>query len=181
MSFTAQLEEWAVAAGATHVRVVVPDHLVVKPEVLASCAANACGKYGRCWTCPPLVASPEEMTASLQRYSSAVLIQNISSLEGSWDSEGMEAAMKAHNQMVRDLWHQLLAAAPDVDVLPLGCGGCGFCEKCPCPDKPCRFPEQAISSVEGYGMDVKALVQSCGLQYINGVNTVSYVGALLLR
>ena len=29
-------------------------------------------------------------------------------------------------------------------------------------------------------MDVKALVQSCGLHYINGVNTVSYVGLVLL-
>jgi predicted metal-binding protein len=180
MSLSAQIADWALAAGATHVGIVGREHFRVQPEVLASCQANACGKYGRCWTCPPLVSTPEAMAATLQRYTTGVLLQNIATLEDSWDLEGMEAAMKAHNDMVRHLGQHIRAAAPDVDVLPLGCGGCGYCARCPCPEEPCRFPEQAIGSVEGYGMNAQALVKSCGLRYINGANTVSYVGVLLL-
>ena len=176
-----QIEEWATAAGATYVRIVGPEHFVVHRDLLACCQANACGKYGRCWTCPPQVGTPEELAATLQRYTTGVLIQNIATLEDSWDFEGMDAAMHAHNDMLRHLGMQMRTSFPTVEMLPLGCGGCGYCASCRCPDAPCPFPEQAIGSVEGYGMDAKALVHSCGLRYINGENTVSYVGMLLLR
>jgi FKBP-type peptidyl-prolyl cis-trans isomerase 2 len=36
-----------------------------------------------------------------------------------------------------------------------------------------------ISSPEAYGMNVKDLVEKCGMSYINGKNTVSYVGMIL--
>jgi hypothetical protein len=38
-----------------------------------------------------------------------------------------------------------------------------------------------MASVEAYGLDVKALVESVGLKYVNGKGTVSYVGAMLVR
>lgn len=176
-----QLGEWAISAGATHVRAAQQEYFLTRPSVLASCEANACGKYGRCWMCPPKIGTLDELSARLQCYATGLLIQNVATLEDSWDFEGMDAAMRAHNTMIRTLGAQVRATFPDAEVLPLGCGSCGYCEKCCCPDTPCRFPDQAISSVEGYGMDVKALVESCGLHYINGVNTVSYVGLILLR
>ncbi|MHB0997599.1 MAG: DUF2284 domain-containing protein [Armatimonadota bacterium] len=175
------INEWAIKAGATHARPVDNKLFIVRDSVLASCAANACGKYGRCWTCPPNNGTPEELKSTLAKYSSGILVQNITALEDSWDFEGMTAAMKIHNDMMREVAAKIRSEYPDADVLTLGCGGCGYCEKCSCPDSPCLFPEQAISSVEGYGMDARLLVQSCGLSYINGADTVSYVGLFLIR
>lgn len=181
MTMLEHIQEWANEAGATHAQVASRGRFIAHASVLASCAANACGKYGRCWTCPPTVGALEELAARLQEYAAGVLVQNVAPLEDSWDFEGMETAMKAHNDMMRELRARVCAEHPEADILSLGCGGCGYCEKCSCPDAPCLFPEESISSVEGYGMDARDLVQSCGLSFINGVNTVSYVGLILVR
>ncbi|MHB9134210.1 MAG: DUF2284 domain-containing protein [Armatimonadota bacterium] len=180
-AITDAIRQLAVDAGATHACIATSERFVALEHVLASCADNACGKYGRCWTCPPETGTLEELTAIMQRYSVGVVVQNITPLEDSWDFEGMEKAAHDHNAMLRELGHRARAAFPDHDIVSLGCGGCGFCERCTCPDEPCRSPEEAIASVEGYGLDVKALVESCGLKYINGVNTVSFVGMVLVK
>jgi len=172
---------FAEEAGATHARLTTTAGLEARDDVRASCEQNSCGKYGRCWTCPPTLGVLAELGERLRSYPEGLLIQNISTLEDSWDFEGMMAAAQTHNQMMRDLARRIAAHYPGCEVLPLGCGGCGYCEKCSCPDAPCRFPDEALASVEGYGLDVKALVTPCGLNYINGVNTVSYVGMVLFR
>lgn len=177
-----QIGRWAVEAGATHARVVTDrDYLVAYEHVREACLQNACGHSGRCWTCPPDVGEFEELAARLLHFPGVLLVQSIAEIEDSWDFEAMTAAALAHNQRMRELGHRVAAAFPECEVLALGCGGCGFCAKCTCPDEPCRFPDEALGSVEGYGLDVRALVHSVGLQYINGKGTVSYVGAVLVR
>lgn len=170
----------AEAAGATHVRVIDPACMQVHADVRQACAVNACGKYGRCWTCPPAVGELDALGARLRSYHIGLLIQNIYHLEDSWDFEGMQEGAHAHNMMMRALARHLHDAGVTA-VLPLGCGGCGYCERCTHPDAPCRAPEHALASIEGYGVDVKQLVEAYGMHYINGVNTVSYVGAVLVR
>ncbi len=179
--YLTQLQQRAEAAGATYVRLVDPAAMNVKQEVLDACAANACGRYGRCWTCPPHTGEVDALLQRLNTYTHGILVQNISPLEDSWDFEGMAEAAKHHSLMLSTLADEIQRNHPDLEALPLAAGGCGVCERCTCPDQPCRFPNKAISSVEGHGVDVKALVESVGLKYINGVNTVSYVGVVLLR
>jgi predicted metal-binding protein len=171
--------QYAVDAGATHALILETAALRAEESVREACLANACGKSGRNWTCPPRVGELAELDARLRAYPHGVLIQNIYPLEDSWDFEGMADAAHAHNVIIRTVSAQI--AATGAEVLPLACGGCDYCEKCSCPDAPCRFPEHALASVEGYGLDVRALVEDRGLHYINGVNTVSYVGMVLYR
>ena len=174
-----QIQQWATEMGATHARTVTDrKYLEVKQSVRDACLANACGKSGRSWTCPPYGGELDELGSLMLSYNNVVLIQYIAALEDSWDFEGMTDAAKKHNDILRELRRRL--ALKGIENLTLGCGGCGFCEKCTCPDDPCLFPDEALGSVEGYGLDVKALVESVGLQYINGVNTVSYVGAVFI-
>nr|WP_242837443.1 DUF2284 domain-containing protein [Desulfitobacterium metallireducens] len=42
-------------------------------------------------------------------------------------------------------------------------------------NKPCRFPDKAILSLEAYCIDVTILANLCNMQYINGQNTVTYL------
>ncbi|HEY3397159.1 MAG TPA: DUF2284 domain-containing protein [Armatimonadota bacterium] len=180
--FLTQIEAWAQELGATHARTVNDrSYLEVKQEVRDACLANACGRSGRCWTCPPYGGELEGLGETIASFPGIVLVQSIATLEDSWDFEGMEEAARAHNQRVRDLGQRVAEQFPDCAVLVLGCGGCGYCAKCSCPDEPCRFPEQALGSVEGCGLEISSLVQSVGLKYVNGKNTVSYVGAVLVR
>ena len=58
---------------------------------------------------------------------------------------------------------------------------CTYCGRCAFLDgQECRFPEEAVPSVESYGIDVMALEKS-GMPYYNGKNTVSCVSLILLR
>lgn len=174
-----QLLQLAVAAGATHALLLDTAPLRAEQAVRDACLANACGKSGRNWTCPPRVGELAELDARLHAYPRGILIQNVATLEDSWDFEGMADAAHAHNAMLRALAAQYTELGADVH--PLGCGGCDYCDTCACPDTPCRHPEHAMASVEACGLDVRALVEDRGLHYINGVNTVSYVGMVLFR
>ena len=177
----ATVEQLALTEGATHARVRSTGDLRVEEEVRRNCLVNYCGKSGRSWTCPPLVGELATLGARLREYPQGLVVQNVSSLEDSWDFEGMEEAVHAHNRMIRALAAQLAASYPGLEILAFGAGNCDVCAECTCPDTPCRFPEQALSSVEAQGLDINALVTSVGLNYINGLNTVSYVGMVLWK
>ncbi len=175
------LRTLASEAGATHAAIVEAAGLVVHESVRQNCLVNYCGKSKRNWTCPPHTGELDVLGARLRTYAVGVLVQNVSPLEDSWDFEGMTKAAHDHNLMIRAIAKEIVARFQDLEVLPLGCGGCDFCEQCTCPDAPCRFPREAMASVEAQGLDIKALVESVGLSYINGANTVSYVGMVMLR
>ncbi len=177
----AEVEALALAAGATHARTRTTEGLAVEEAVRQNCLVNYCGKSGRSWTCPPHTGELAALQAQISSYPQGTVIQSITPVEDSWDFEGMTEAMHAHNRCVRATAAALAARYPELDILAFGAGSCDFCEECTCPDEPCRCPEQAMSSVEAQGLDINALVQTVGLSYINGVDTVSYVGMVLWK
>ena len=142
------------------------------------CAANTCGKYGTCWMCPPDVGDIHTLMADLRTYDHALVYQTVGQLEDSFDIEGMAAAAQTHNRLTAAL---MQAYEPEAFLrhLHLGAGGCHVCAVCAKQEqKPCRFPDRAISSLEAYGIQVSQLAELAGMPYINGQNTVTYFGAL---
>jgi predicted metal-binding protein len=177
-----QIKTWALDLGATGAEIVTDrERLVPLQAVREDCLRNACGRSGTCWTCPPYLGELEELGARMASYPEVVVVQTISPLEDSWDFEAAEEALHAHNRRMRELGARVAAEFPGRERLMLGAGGCDFCPTCTCPDEPCRHPEDSMASVEANGLDVKALVESVGLKYVNGKGTVSYVGAVLVR
>jgi predicted metal-binding protein len=175
------IEQLALAAGATHAHARLTTGLRAEEEVRQNCLVNYCGKSNKSWTCPPHTGDLEALGARLLTYTDCVVLQSISNLEDSWDFEGMADAAHSHNSMVRSLAEEITKKFPNLEILPFACGSCDYCEKCTCPDEPCRFPDNAMSSVEAQGLDINALIKSVGLKYINGLDTVSYVGMILWR
>ena len=142
------------------------------------CRQNTCGKYGKCWTCPPDAGDIETLMETIRTFDYAVVYQTIGMLEDSYDIEGMEAAAGKHNALIRKI---VEAVSEDtfVRILHLGAGGCHICPVCARVDNhPCRFPHLAISSLEAYGINVSRLAAACGMKYINGQNTVTYFGGI---
>lgn len=166
--------------GATHIVPIDPGVLIGEQCFRDSCATNACGNYGKYWTCPPGVGELQTIVKLLRQYPSGVLIQNISEIEDSWDFEGMGQAALTHNNMIREIADELRSSHPELQVKALGNGGCSLCESCTYPESPCIHPDQAVPSISGYGINVKEFVESLGLKYINGQNTVSFVGLVLI-
>jgi len=64
------------------------------------------------------------------------------------------------------------------DALCLGAGSCRICKKCAYPE-PCRFPEQAYSSMEGYGLFVTQVCRDNDVRYHYGERTITYSACIL--
>lgn len=172
--------ETIVGMGASKSGALAVADIKFDPEARTACKENYCGNYNRNWTCPPLCGDIYELIERAGAYESAVLFQSISELKDSYDFEGMEEAAKRHNDVVRRL--QRLAREEFDDALVLGSGGCSYCSVCALiDDEPCRFPEEATTSLEAYGMYVSHIAKRAGMKYINGQNTVTYFGMVLLK
>lgn len=167
----------ALRAGATKATVIPVEQIVLSADFYKICESNGCGNFGRCWMCPPFLGDIEELMAKVRSYSHGLLYQTISEIEDSFDIEGMFEAGCRHAQLSQRMEKEM--ELPE-GHLHLSCGGCRLCERCAKKDDlPCRYPDQALASMEGYGIDVYRTTKDTKLKYINGANTVTFFGIVL--
>jgi predicted metal-binding protein len=165
--------------GAYRAAVIAVAQVEFQPEFRKMCESNACGMYGKSWMCPPSVGPVDDLIAKAKTYRSALVYQTVDPLEDSYDFEGMMAAGQRMNTLTRKIRSQL-ADQFGPGALHLGSGGCRLCSVCAKrEEKPCRFPDQALASLEAYGINVSRLAEVSGMKYINGPDTVTYFGAVL--
>ncbi|MCQ2399367.1 MAG: DUF2284 domain-containing protein [Clostridia bacterium] len=165
--------------GAFKAAVIPADEVVTDRSFRDICATNSCGKYGRCWTCPPDAGDIDELMASIKNFKHVLVYQTVGELEDSFDIEGMQECGKKHNHLVISMKKEFSGLK---DALHLGAGSCLVCEKCAkLTNEPCRHPDLAIKSLESYGIYVSRLAASAGMKYINGQDTVTYFGAIFFN
>ena len=171
----------ALICGFDKAEPITAGQIVLDRSFRAQCASNACGVYGKCWMCPPDIGDIDALMEDIRRYPGGILYQSVFPLEDSFDFEGMQEGGQKHSKRSQLLNKKLREAGYD-GFLHLGKGGCGVCSPCAkSAGEPCRFPEKALSSVEAYGVNVSATVKSTTMKYINGANTVTYFGMVLLK
>lgn len=169
----------ALELGAFRAETVTTDLIETDAAFRDMCKANYCGNYGRCWTCPPFAGDIHELMDRVKTYRYALVYQTVGQLEDSYDYEGMMEAGDRHNKMMLAL-RERIKNEPLSRVLHLGAGGCRLCPVCAKKtDEPCRHPEEAVASLETYGINVSTLAKTAGMKYINGQNTVTFFGAVL--
>lgn len=153
--------------------------IVVNPEFRQVCEKNQCGRYNTCYTCPPAVGSTETCIRSLKQFGTAVAVQYTQPVEDSFDWEGMMNAKK-HFQV---LFRRALKKARSTwgsRVLALGPGGCDLCAECTWKEqKPCKHPELALASLEGYCIDAAKTAENAGIPLRREARTVAYYGLIL--
>ncbi len=171
----------AKSVGFTNAELIDASNIVCDRKFREQCAVNACGVYGKCWMCPPDIGDIDELIEKVRSYPRGLLYQSIFELEDSFDFEGMVEGGRTQSQRSREL-NRLLKEAGYTNYLHLSKGGCGNCSPCAkVKGEPCPFPEDALSSLEGYGINVSATAKNTSMKYINGVNTVTYFGIVLFR
>ncbi len=169
------------SVGFTNAELIAGKDIVCDRAFRDQCAANACGVYGKCWMCSPDIGDIDRLIDQVRSYSCGLLYQSVFELEDSFDFEGMQEGGRLQHQRSRAL-DRLLKEAGYKDYLHLSKGGCGVCSPCAkVKGEPCRFPEEALSSLEAYGVNVSQTVKATGMKYINGANTVTYFGIVLFR
>ena len=176
---TERLIDIAKAAGFDAAGEMDCSTIELKSEVRAACEINKCGCYGTNWSCPPGCGTLKECTQQVRKYSEGLIVQTIGELEDEFDGEGMEAAMRRHEQSFRRLAKQLRNEFPN--LLPMGTGGCSLCDSCTYPDAPCRVPEGPTVPMEAFGMLVSDICSGNNMSYYHGKGTITYVGCFLLN
>lgn len=173
------INKYIVGSAVADSKIIVSSEIPFSEQVVKYCEMNSCGMYGKLWTCPPGVGSLSENEKKIKSYPKAVVISFKADIEDCFDFEGMKKAGKNAKKQFSDIVERIKNDGED--ILPLGCEGCGLCEKCTYPDAPCRFPEKAIPSVEAVGIDVVSLTKNIGMKYNSGKNTVTYFCIILYR
>ena len=171
----------ALRAGAHAATVIAGESIVLSDTFREICRTGGCGGYGRCWVCPPYIGEIQPLMEKVRSYPKALWYQSVGTIEDSFDFEGMMAAGKHHAQLSQRIQAAVQELLPE-GFLHLSCGGCHLCKRCTAVDgKPCRFPEQALHPMEGYGVDVYRTTKPTHLRYQNGPNTVTYFGMILYK
>lgn len=173
-----ELIKEALASGFTVAAELKIDSLRFLPEVRDMCKADLCHSYNKNWSCPPACGTIEEYEARASKYSSGIIIQSVGDLEDSFDFEGMEALSHRH----KDCFEKLLEAlrSQKADFLPFGAGACTICTQCSYPDKPCRYPDKAVISMEASGLWVSDLCVKNGVAYNYGTGKMAYTSCILV-
>ncbi|MFA6947354.1 MAG: DUF2284 domain-containing protein [Eubacteriales bacterium] len=153
--------------------------LVFRTEVRDMCAADRCSSYGKNWCCPPACGTIEDAAAMIKNYGYGIIVETVGQLEDEYDFDSMKSAGELHKQNFARLIGELRKTYPD--LLAMGAGTCTLCEKCSCPDSPCRHPDERISSMEAWGLWVSDVCEKSGIPYNNGKCTVTYVSCWLLK
>ena len=172
-------EKWmqvAASCGFTHAAVLDVKTLRPMSMVREACAADKCHAYGKNWTCPPACGTLEECSAEMAKYSRGILLQTVGQLAKTIDTKGYAEAAAQHDKHLSSFAALIRREYPD--ALCLGAGGCRVCPACAYP-APCRFPEQATSSMEAYGLFVTQVCRDNGLAYYHGPKTITYTACVL--
>lgn len=180
MDVANKLSASAICSGASGAALIKRSSIVFDERYRDICQSNGCGRYGKCYMCPPDLGNFETLMESVLGYSEALMYQSIHSIEDSFDFEGMMDAGKKHAAISQAL-HAEAKSVLGNDFLHLSVS-CRLCENCAkIENQPCRHPHEALGPLEGYGIDVYKTSQNAGLSYVNGVNTVTYFGMILFR
>ncbi|MCD8053319.1 MAG: DUF2284 domain-containing protein [Lachnospiraceae bacterium] len=164
--------------GFSHVAPLDCATLELRPEVRQMCETNSCHMYGRCWSCPPGCGTLEECRERVSHYEHGLIVQTVGELEDELDGETMMETEARHKETFTAFEKVLREKYPEMLVLGAGC--CTRCGTCTYPDAPCRFPKQAFSSMEAYGLLVTQVCQANHLDYYYGPCTISYTSCYLL-
>ncbi len=166
--------------GFDGVSVIDVSDVPFEPSLIKLCEMNSCGNYGKCYTCPPHVGKTQELIEKARGYKKIAVMQKIYKTADSFDIEGMR---ESSNNFASLMQNVNAATRQELGgMIVLGAGGCRLCGVCGVIDGvPCRYPDKALASLESYGIFVSKLAEVCGMNYINGQNTVTYFGGVLFQ
>jgi predicted metal-binding protein len=178
LEFIQQFIGQANKEGYTNIASVDISKIEFEESLRALCDQNACGHFNKSWTCPPACGKIEELRNKVLSFKDGILVQKVYTLEDSFDFEGMMEGQSNFDKLFSNMM-DFNFNNNNKDHYSLKAGSCHLCETCTYPDKPCIYPDKARPSIEACGINVTSLCGSCGIPYMNGKNTVSYVALFL--
>lgn len=109
------------ALGFTDAALLPVDRLVVVPEYRKYCAQNLCGCYDVLPACPPMSGTVEEMTRTMRRYKTALVLTMVTTPADPADVTEQRAA-KRHQNLLTEALMEKMRAEGFADLLMMGAG-----------------------------------------------------------
>ncbi len=172
------IEEIAESIGFSEYALIDAADVITSKELREGCNAQACRKYGSCWTCPPAAGTFDELQPNIRTKRAGVLVQTIrDNIDYYEDWEALAETRDLHNEKLDQLANELRAT--QTGVLEFSTGGCDVCGTCTYPDAPCRKPAEQRLSLSAHGVAVGSTCKKAGLDYSFQNGRVRFVGMVL--
>lgn len=111
----------AKAMGFTAAALLPVEKLVVVPEYRSFCEENLCGNYNVLPVCPPMSGTVEEMTATMRKYRTALVLTIVTTPVDYMDRAEQRASKKHQNLLTEQLMEAMRADGLS-DLLMMGAG-----------------------------------------------------------
>ena len=136
-----------------------------------------CPMYGKSWSCPPAVGTPEQCRGRLLRFEEGLLLVTAAEVEDIADLNQTLATRGPHQEITRRA--EALVKQQCGEALALSAEACARCESCTYPGGPCRFPEEMLPCVESHCILVPDLAERCGVDYCVSGSIVTWYSLIL--
>lgn len=166
-------------AGFSHFGFFNTDVLSFRREVREMCQSGRCGAYGTRWTCPPYCGTLEESAEKAKQFHTGILLQMTGRMEDDFDVECMQETGEAIKEQLAFFVKRV--REKHIPCLPMTAGTCTKCDRCTCPDEPCRFPDEAYPSMEAYGLIVNDVCTAANVRYHYGQRTITFTTCVLFN
>jgi predicted metal-binding protein len=125
------------------------------------CRDNVCGSYNVDWTCPPAVGEPELCVSKVRRFKRALVVQYEETLDDFSNKDEIVRVRSNFKRLMRGFLPVVRGSYPE--VLALGAGGCGLCDKCTYPESPCRNPDKMVQSLSAFCVNAQRACDIVGM------------------
>lgn len=151
------------------------DDLVFSENVRYICRTE-CPMYGKSWSCPPSCGTIGECEASCRKFKNGLIFSSVAEVSDAANLAETLPTRAAHTAILKEI---VKRGFSDTERLVLSCESCSHCAECTCPDGACRFPEEMLPCIEGYGIVVTALAEQLGMDFYISNDTVLWFGIIL--
>jgi len=167
-SIVKDLEAIALEGGATAVKLISPQDVVVEQWVRNKCQVG-CRHFAKRFTCPPYSPTPQETAEVLKSYEHALLVEFADRYRDKLREEPEKTLLH------RTLYKMEITAflAGYVKALSYDAGPCALCKECPAEKmenpnpflkRECLKPKEARPAMEAAGIDVYSTAHRAGFE-----------------
>ncbi|MBI4733540.1 MAG: DUF2284 domain-containing protein [Rubrobacteridae bacterium] len=160
--------------GASDVKIIAPNVIVVEDVLADLCSKSQCDNYGLSLSCPPHVTGPTGFRELQKKVEHAVALRIVAPSVLLFSSERREIMRLLH-----EITAEIEQAAVRAGYRESKAFAGGSCKKIFCYDQvdcivlsengECRYMQYARPSMSGFGINVSELVKICG--WLDDVNS----------
>ncbi|NLA87906.1 MAG: DUF2284 domain-containing protein [Clostridiales bacterium] len=176
-NYTEIIEEFIYDYPVCEFYYLTPDDLIFSDKVRFICEQGS-SNYGKSWACPPGIQDIDHCIETCRAYKNVFLFTSVAEVPDCMNFDACLAARRDHEQMTYNIRKRFQERFGKVLALSTGCM---LCDECTCPDEPCRYPEERLSTIESHGILIMETASRLGVTLDCGNNMVTYLSLIFFN